>query len=216
MKLKKVIHSSQGFTLIEIMITMIIIGLIMGIGVTVLFPGREAKMRDTAGRLAGTIKFLYNEAAVKDRYYRIVFDFDKRTYSVESREEPFFLGLHTEDTPLKKPSTPTPETQEGTPEAEGGEAFTPEEGYLLKPTQLSNGIKFKDIFVMHQKDKIEQGKVEGYVFPQGWVEPMVINLSDEDEEIFYSLEVNPLTGTSRIRSEYFEVKPETYFPEEPN
>jgi len=41
-------------------------------------------------------------------------------------------------------------------------------------------------------------------------EPIVINLSDEDEESFYSLEVNPLTGKSTIRTEYYEVNPEKF------
>jgi hypothetical protein len=119
-------------------------------------------------------------------------------------------------TALGKPTEEVGGTAEGEEEeaAIGPDEFVQEEGYLVQPTTLPKGIKFKDIFAMHLKGKAEQGRVEGYVFPQGWIEPMVINMCDEEEEVFYSLEVNPITGSSKIRSQYFEVTPERYFPEE--
>ena len=83
---KSGIARQRGFTLIEIMIVVLIIALMMGLGVAVLFPGNEAKLRDQSAKLAGTIKFLYNEAAIKNRYYRIAFDLDGLRRSALERQ----------------------------------------------------------------------------------------------------------------------------------
>lgn len=183
------------------MIVVLIIALMMGLGVAVLFPGNEAKLRDQSSQLAGTIKFLYNEAAIKNRYYRLSFDLDGRSYRVESSDQPYLVRM-VDEAQKKKDAEKNPEA---TPE---GASFAQEEGFLVAPVRLPSGIKFKDITVMHLPARVEQGKVEIYFFPNGFVEPSVINLTDEDEENAYSLQLNPMTGRAKIRSEYFEVNPE--------
>jgi general secretion pathway protein H len=193
-------NSERGFTLIEIMIVVLIIALMMGLGVAVLFPGNEAKLRDQSSKIAGTVKFLYNESAIKNRYYRLVFDLDSQSYRVESSEEPYLVRM-VDEAQKKKDEDKDPDA---TPD---GAAFTAEEGLLVDPVRLPAGIKIKDISVMHLPTRVEQGKVEVYFFPNGFVEPAVVNLTDEDEENFYSLQFNPMTGRVRIRSEYFEVDP---------
>jgi len=197
--------NARGFTLIEIMIVVIIIGMMMGLGVSILFPGNEAKLRDQSAKLSGTIKFLYNEAAVKNKYYRIVFDLDSQSWVIESSTEPFLVKM-IEEAPKKTGAQDAPA---GTPNAD----FTAEEGFMVEASKLPSGTKFKDIQVMHLKDRQEHGKVEVYFFPSGYVEPTVINLTDEDEQTFYSLQVNPLTGKALIRSEYYEAKPEELVPQ---
>ncbi|MFO1462567.1 MAG: type II secretion system protein [bacterium] len=196
---------ARGFTLIEVMIVVLIIGMMMGLGVTILFPGDEAKLRDQSAKLSGTFKFLYNEAAVKNKYFRLVFDLDSQSWSVESSSEPFLVRM-IEEAPKKADAA---KEAEASPSA----GFTAEEGFLVQSAKLPAGIKFKDIQVMHMKDRQEHGKVEVYFFPNGFVEPTVINLSDEDEQTFYSLQINPLTGKAKIRSEYFEAKPEELLPQ---
>ena len=198
--LEQGIELQRGFTLIEIMIVVLIIALMMGLGVAVLFPGNEAKLRDQSSKIAGTVKFLYNEAAIKNRYYRLSFDLDSQSYRVESSDQPYLVRM-VDEAQKKKEADKDPEAS---PEAE----FAQEEGLLVQATKLPAGIKFKDISVMHLPARVEQGKVEIYFFPNGFVEPSVINLTDEDEENFYSLQLNPMTGRTRIRSEYFEINPQ--------
>jgi general secretion pathway protein H len=201
-------------TLIEIMIVVAIIGGVMGLAGSVLFPSDDAKVRDDANRLAGTIKFVYNEAAIKNKYYRLVYHLEEGSYQVESSTEPVHVAIEGEE---KAPPPPKEEdeVQEGddgaSTEASGvGGGFTVEDSLMVKPIKLSRGVKFKDIFVMHSPVRKELGTVHSYFLPNGWAEPVVINLSDEDEESFYSLEVNPLTGKSTIRTEYYEIDPQSF------
>jgi general secretion pathway protein H len=201
-------------TLIEIMIVVAMIGGIMAMAAYVMFPGDDGKVRDEANRLAGTIKFLYNEAAIKNKYYRLAYHLEEGSYQVESSAEPFHVAMEGEEkSPVPPPAPPeggaVPETG-GEGAAPGGGGFVAEESLMLRPIKFPQGVKFKDIFVMHSPERKEFGTVHSYFLPNGWAEPVVINLSDEDEESFYSLEVNPLTGKSRIRTEYYEVNPENF------
>ncbi len=202
----------RGLSLIEIMIVVAMIGGMMVLGTTMLFPGNDQKVQEQAVKLAGTIKFLYDEAAVKNKYYRIVFNLDDRTYMIESSSDPVMVALEDEEK-IKKPSASgeTLPSADGSPPPEAG--FSPEEGLLIKPVKLPAGVRFKDILVMHEKTPRQSGTVQAYFFPNGYVEPMVINFADDDEEVFYSLEINPLTGRAKIRSEYFELKEGTLRPE---
>lgn len=186
-------------TLIEIMVVIAMIGGVMVLAGLILFPGDEAKLKDHATRLVGSIKYVYNEAAIKNKYYRFVFDLDAGAYHVESSSEPFILSTEPE-----KQEEPDPDSEEGTPPS-----FAQESNYLIKPVRLPEGIKIKDISVLHLPQRQESGTVHSYFLPNGWAEPTVINLSDEDEEYFYSLEVNPLTGKAQVREEYYQVDPES-------
>lgn len=198
-----------GMTLIEIMITVAIIGGIMALAATVMFPSDDAKLRDEATRLAGTIKFVYNEAAIKNKYYRLAFNLEENSYRVESSSEPFFVSTETpEDQKAAKKKPAEGEGADG--EGAAPPAFTAEEGIMVKPVKLANGLKIKDVSVLHSPERREVGTVYVYFLPNGWAEPMVINLSDEGEETFYSLQINPLTGKANIRSEYLEIDPEMF------
>lgn len=219
-KVKRKAKHPPGMTLIEIMIVIAMIGGIMAMATYVMFPGDDAKIRDEATRLAGTIKFIYNEAAIKNKYYRLVFNLDENSYHVESSTEPFYVSIEGEED-AKKPEAKkeSPEGGGESPEQTSGggdeesaapPAFASEDSYMLKPVKFPDGIKIKDIFVMHEPERQEVGTVYSYFLPNGWAEPVVINLSDEEEQNFYSLEVNPLTGKTKIRTEYFEVNPEDF------
>jgi len=210
------LKSRRGFTLIEIMVTVAVIALIMGLTAFTLQDLFGEKISNTADQLSGTIKYVYNEAAVKNQYYRLLIDFSAHTFSVESAEDPFKIVATPEGTP-EEPSAgaeqkTAPNTEANAPaEPEEGAAavsFNQETNFLLKPIEIPSSVRIKDVYVEHYGKKVESGKVAIYFFPNGWVEKAVINLTDEKEENFYSIEVFPATGRSKIRSEYFEYKEE--------
>ncbi len=217
-------HKNQGgMTLIEIIITVAIIGLIMGLSVGVFRDSSDAALSDTADRLMGTIKYVYNEAAIKNQYYRLIIDFEDQSFSVEASSEPFKISATAQGTPevekgasadikgvgedLKGNSLEESPPEEPKSPPPGG-SFSSTSSYLLKPIKLPEGIRVKDVYIAHLDKKVEGGKTALYFFPNGWVEKAVINLSDEKGENFYSLETFPSTGKAKIRTEYFEYKPE--------
>ena len=204
--------NQKGMTLIEIMITMAIIGAMMALGAVVLFPGNDSRAREEAVRLAGMIKYLYDESVVKHKYFRIAFNLDEKTYKVESSSDSFLVQMEGEGNSKKlAPGAAGKPAAEPSPAA--GENFTEEsDDALIRERSFPQGIKFKDIQVMHMKDPQQTGIVFAYVFPNGWIEPMVINVSDDEEEVFYSLEINPLTGKAKIRNEYYQAKEEDIRP----
>ncbi len=194
-------NSSSGMSLIEVIITIAIIGLMMGISVGFFRDRTEDQLSDLSGKLAGTVQYVYNEAVIKGHYYRLVIDFSQHTFSVESSSSPFKVGPQDEEEPVENTGA------EGTGE-KSEKKFSQVVSYLLKPVKLPEGIQIKDVFVEHLPQKIESGKTAIYFFPDGRVEKSVINLSDDKGESFYSLEIFPLTGKTKIRTEYFEYKPE--------
>lgn len=213
--------NQQGMTLIEIIITVAIIGLIMGLSVGVFRDYSDAALSETADRLMGTIKYVYNEAAIKNQYYRLVINFEDQTFSVESSPDPFKISATQEGTPEEDKTAAASIKEVGAgigeepSEAESPAATPPPGGtfsgtasYLLKPVKLPDGIRIKDVYVAHLDKKVEAGKTAIYFFPNGWVEKAVINLTDEKGENNYSLETFPSTGKTKIRTEYLDYKSE--------
>lgn len=210
-------------TLIEIIITVAIIGLIMGLSVGVFRDSSDAALSEASDRLMGTIKYVYNEAAIKNQYYRMVINFEDNSFAVESSPDAFKIAATQEGTPeedqsasanikdvgegLKSGEAGGEDGTEAPPPPAGG-TFSGTASYLLKPVKLPEGVRVKDVYVAHLDKKVEGGKTAIYFFPNGWVEKAVINLSDEKGENVYSLETFPSSGKAKIRSEYFEYKPE--------
>ena len=79
-------RSEAGFTLLELAVVLFIIALFSSL-VVPLFGGLgENALKTTARRLAGTAKYLYNEAALDGRPYRLVFDLKAETFGGERQE----------------------------------------------------------------------------------------------------------------------------------
>jgi len=207
---------SSGFTLLEIVVTIAVLGLVLGVAVSRMDTMLEWDMKRASNKLASTMRYLYNKAASEGLYIRLVLDIEESVYWVEATTDPFMLSTGDEDTgSLKGGSKETKEGEEG----EGAEdetmddgepyaikpakpVFNPVDSYLLKPTKLPDSVHFKDVYVEHDRSSIDSGKAEVYFFPNGMVEHAVINLRDEGDEINYSLETNPISGRVNIEARY--------------
>lgn len=200
----------SGFTLIELMVTMAVVAVMVGLVVGGMQDILDSEMKDTATRLGSTIRYLYNKAVTERVYLRLVYDLnsEKPTYKVESATEPFVILSLEEEEKLKeereKAEAGALEAGEGLP-PEPAAGFSEEDSHILKPIKLKSGLYFKDIQVSYREAKFEEGIAYTYFFPNGYATPTIINLRDEDDEINYSLEILPLSGRVRIRSEYREL-----------
>lgn len=83
--------TSRGFTMIETVITLAVIGLMMGISVPLVSSFSKAELRMSTGRLSALIREAYNESALQGGTSRLVFDLDKGTVVLESQEQVQYL-----------------------------------------------------------------------------------------------------------------------------
>ncbi len=73
---RRPLWSAAGFTLVELAVVLLLLGIFTAL-VVPLFAGiGDDALQVSARRLAGTAKYLYNEAALTGRPHRLVFDLD--------------------------------------------------------------------------------------------------------------------------------------------
>ena len=208
-------HHASGFTLIELMVTLVIVGLIMGLVIGQVGKLTSRDMKAASRHLSSMIRYLYNKASSEGVTLRMVFDLDEQSYAVEGTSEHFTLTREEEEAFKKRDHGPgtmdqglkDKEKSASSEKIQNKEAtFSPQESALLKSVKLPKGVFFKDVYAEHQIDKLNHGKAFLYFFPQGYVERSVINLRDEKDEVHYSLSVNPISGSVKIESNYKEAE----------
>lgn len=195
-------------TLIEIMVTLAIVGLVMGITVSQMGEGFDSKAQQATGEFSAIVRYLYNKAASENLTMRVVFDFEKQSYWVEATGDRFLL--ENEEARLartnkeKKPEEKS-DTEE-TPIQKAEASFGAVDSHLLKPTQLPGGVLLKDIYTEHDSGPVSGGNAYIYIFPNGSVERAIVNFRNEDDTEVRAVELNPMTGDSRFYEEYKELK----------
>jgi len=76
----------RGFTLLELVVVVFLIGLFSLLTVPLLSGPGDAALTSSARRLAGTVKQLYNESALSGLEGRLIFNLDGGTYTARLRE----------------------------------------------------------------------------------------------------------------------------------
>ncbi len=194
---------NRGFTLFELIVTITIVALMIGLVVGRVNNYLETDMKKSSAKMASTMRYLYNKSVTEGLYLRLVLDLTEQTYWVEATSDPFLIA--NPDREEKDEEEKDEENQEESelPKLKFKEpTFSQVDAYLLRPTKLPDGIFFKDVMTEHHPIPIEGGKAGIHFFPNGYVEQAIINLRDEDDEINYSLETNPITGRVKVRNEY--------------
>ena len=73
-------NSQAGFTLIELALVVVILGLLAGLTLPMISSIEPDRMNAVARRLAGTVKYLYNEAVMSGNEHRLIFDLAGDSY----------------------------------------------------------------------------------------------------------------------------------------
>jgi general secretion pathway protein H len=85
-----------GFTLIEIIIVLAIVGLIMGLGMGGLRRLARSDLRADATHLAGAMRFLFDRASTTGKTHRLVLDLEGGRYWAEVTDDKFFVPRDVE------------------------------------------------------------------------------------------------------------------------
>ncbi|MBC8131388.1 MAG: prepilin-type N-terminal cleavage/methylation domain-containing protein [Deltaproteobacteria bacterium] len=219
-------RSKNGFTLLEILIVLVIVGLISGMSIRGLRSLAKTDLRSSTSRMSGAIRYLFDRASTTGKYHRLVIDVDEGRYWAEVSDDRFYIPREpeTEASQKKLAQLQAQNEEKDRRKAEmsaaaGGfdmskieaEDFRPKKVRFgafkettLKPVRVKN-TKIMDVYTPRLAEVVTQGRAYIYFFPLGQTEPAIVHLSDLKGETFYSLVVHPITGRVRIYNEY--VKP---------
>jgi hypothetical protein len=206
---------ARGFTLLEIGIALLLMGLMLAITVPSINALSGAELRKTTGMMQGLMRDTYARAALSGHAHRVVFDLDQGAYWVEitqggivmprkklepTREGLGFLdpvderlegidGEHADETDRTKIQLYRP--PEWTPVPFPGEDKMDE----VKPEKLPSDVRIHRIWVDHLEDRVRGGQVAVHFFPGGYTQEAQITLTDDDDgERTLTLVTQPLTG----------------------
>lgn len=109
-------HFSSAFTLLEIIVALAVVGIIISVVVTRMDTMLEWDMKKASNRLASTIRYLYDKAALEGLYIRLVFDIEENTYWVEATTDQFSMSSADADSKKKKTDKKTDKDKNSTGE----------------------------------------------------------------------------------------------------
>jgi general secretion pathway protein H len=87
---------SQGFTLIEVMVAMMVVALIATIGVKGFRTVTKGNLREGSAHMAGAIRFLFDRASITGKYHRLVIDLKEGRYWAEVSDDRFYAPNQAE------------------------------------------------------------------------------------------------------------------------
>jgi len=217
------VHS--GFTLIEILVVLAIVGILAGLSIRGLRSLARSDLRASVTHMAGAIRYLFDRASTTGQYHRLVIDIESGRYWAEVSDDMFYLPRDPEtESSAKKLAALESELDEKQARqkemaAAAGDVdnskilpmdFRPKKARFgafkesnLKPVTLKN-TAVMDVFTPRVADPVIKGRAYIYFFPLGQTEPAIIHLSDPTQQTIYSLVVHPITGRVRIYNSYIE------------
>ncbi len=191
-------YSERGMTLIEIMVALAIIAIVSVSAIVGLGAIKRGKLRSSANKLAGTIRYAHNRAITTNSYYRLKMDLDKNTYQLEVSEHAPRLrkGQTAEEVASTEPLTNSPSAPEDDVSSASPKAsFETVSDTSTRPVEIPPEIELKAAFTSRTKDVKRNGKVYLYFFPDGHTEQGFICIGRRDEsDSEYLLKIGPLTG----------------------
>jgi general secretion pathway protein H len=216
----------SGFTLLEILIVLVIVGLMSGMSIRGLRSLAKSDLRASTSRMSGAVRYLFDRASTTGKYHRLVIDVDEGRYWAEVSDDRFYIPREPEtEASVKKLAAlqgqvDEKERRSAEMAAASGDVdlskvqaqdFRPKrvrfgafKETTLKPVKMKN-TKVVDVYTPRLAESVTHGRAYIYFFPLGQTEPAIVHLSDLSGETFYSLVVHPITGRVRIYNEY--VKP---------
>jgi type II secretion system protein H len=143
----------SGFTLLELMIVILIMGLMFTLVMPQIGGYRRAQLRSQARRLAGRATYLFDEAAGHKLVLRLIFDMDKNGYAV-AKLDPYAI----------KP------------------VFAPDLEAASRPVMLPGTVRIRDVTV-EGIGSANRGVIACNFYPEGYVDATVVHLEDASGDV---------------------------------
>lgn len=200
----------RGLTLIELTITVAVIGLVAGLTLVSIQALGANHLRSASVEIAGAIKGCYDRSIMEKRIQRITFDLDEHVWWVEYTADPFALDPEVAanmDDPEEPEDLDLDEEAPADLRAalEGGRAASFElDGWFGGKHPLPGEVHFGRVWTGMREDPFEKGRIHVHFFRGGFTEPLQLELydgspeADPEERSYVTLKVRPLTGRVRM------------------
>lgn len=190
-------RQQRGLTLLEVVITIGVLVLMMGVVVTSFGSLKSTELRTQTNKLAAAIRHTYNRAAANGLYMRLVVDISGDAYWVEASETPVFISKNKlkegeeDEAKLKAQEEAEKRAEEGLPPLPQRDRFQADP--VIEKVSLEKGIKIVGVYTTSMEATFESGTAYVHFFPNGFVEPAMIYTSDGEDRT-YTLTISPMTG----------------------
>lgn len=214
----------QGMTLIEIMVTIAVIAIVVGLAVPGLSAVLDLQRRDAARTLAETYTWLLDEAAMRNVSFRVVYHLDERTWQVEVGDPNTVVFSTPEDREKFEQQLKDDmkrytqrEIEEGAAaevQARAGQFDTLDDTVFKTAQALPEGTVFSFVYTPQYgphgvspsaempEDPEDAAVAYTYIFSDGTAEHTLVRICDEeDPEDGFTVEVEPISGKVRLETD---------------
>ncbi len=206
----------RAFTLLEIGIALVLLGLMIAVAVPSLNAVTGARMKESVNTMGGAIRDTYARTALLGRSTRLVIDMEQQAWWIEEAEgiarvKPIKLQADRDGKlKLDERDRRLEDIDEDTTDAKEqakvslltGPTFKPAEGDFGKPQKLPSEVRFKSVWIEHLDDKVSRGVAALYFYPGGFTEEALITFTDDESgENTLTLAVQSLTGEVFVERE---------------
>lgn len=217
-------RARSGLTLLEILVVLAIMGGLTAVAVPSMNALFDLEQRGAARDLAATYKFLVQEAAMRNVTFRIAYNLDDNTYTIEVGDPDTLVFSNPEararfeeerEDQLKMFTKDAREEAEAEDERKtrfAGLSMPGMEGKVALPGNSAWGFVYTPQYTEPQvweekKNEDDPPKiVYSYVFANGEAEYTVVRIvSIDDPEDGYSIEVEPVSGNVRVEGDLIEI-----------
>src|SRR5512140_1247714 len=187
----------RGFTLIELSVVVAVIALMAVVAVPAAASLTGANARKAAGELAGSMRALFDIAALRHATCRLAIDMDKRTFSAECAPGPAGISpesARTDDETLARrfPDADDPEIRK----VLAASTFGKYTDSLIRERALPGKTAFGPIHLEGSREAQDAGIAYVYFFPGGQAQRAWIPVVDGSN--VFTVVTEPFTGRARV------------------
>jgi general secretion pathway protein H len=188
----------RGFTLIELMVVIAVAAVISAAAVPALRGVSGANARQAAGELAGSLRYLFDTAALRHVTCRLAIDHDERAFWAECAPRPVTLARQDQPTRVAReleerfPDERDPERRRLLAQTRFG-AF---DDRLAPRRTLPGKTAFGPIRIEGRSQAVEDGVAYVHFFPGGQAQRAFIPVVDGTT--VYTVVVEPFSGRARV------------------